>query len=382
MLKAKLVTTAVVCLPLLFANKGSAQANIYIQTLSGVDVYNANDNGQLTLVSGSPFYDSGQMEGVNGNYLISVGTDYLHSYKLEANGGVGAQASQIDTQSYSGSTCGTTSGISLLDHTGQYFAVSLGGASATDGCYALQTYKINSSGDFTFLGDSFSNIGVHGEAYNTNVETYSSSDLYSYGVQSQQGATVWLAYKQASTGELETDSSFTVTGPEENPSVSGSNYAPWLVAADNAGHLAAVLNTPFDSSSAFQLGSYTINPSTGAISSTNTYANMPTLQVENPNHIGMAWGGNYLAVSGDPGLQVFHFNGANPPTAFGGVLLPNTQIDQVAWDKNNNLYALSYESNQLYVYTVTPTGITEAPGSPYTVSKPNGWTGIIVVPKS
>jgi hypothetical protein len=140
------------------------------------------------------------------------------------------------------------------------------------------------------------------------------------------------------------------------------------------------MDTPFSNSTAIQVGSFTINPSTGAIQSTNTYANMPVLQIL-PSNIAMSWGGNYLAVSGAPGMQVFHFNGAAPPTAFGGILQPKEVFDQVAWDKNNHLYALSYGSQQLYVYTVTSTGITQALGSPYKTNQAYGITGIIVVPK-
>jgi len=41
-------------------------ANVYVQTKSGVRVYNAAPSGQLTLVAGSPFGESGQMEAVRG----------------------------------------------------------------------------------------------------------------------------------------------------------------------------------------------------------------------------------------------------------------------------------------------------------------------------
>jgi phosphate-selective porin len=81
-------------------------ALVYIQTNSGVLVYNVSAAGQLTKLPGSLFADTGQMEAVTGQYLISVGTDDLHSYKLATNGAVGAQAGEIDTQSYGGSQCG------------------------------------------------------------------------------------------------------------------------------------------------------------------------------------------------------------------------------------------------------------------------------------
>ncbi|MGA8531511.1 MAG: hypothetical protein WB622_17460, partial [Acidobacteriaceae bacterium] len=253
-------------------------ADVYVQTQSGLNVYNASAAGQLTLVKGSPFYEPGQMEGINSGYLINVGTDDLHSYKVESSGAIGAQAARIDTQSYAGYQCGGTAGPSLLDHNGQFFSVGLYGSASGD-CSALQTYKLASNGEFTFLGDSVSTIGVHSTPYQVNVSTYSSNDLFAYGVQGQQEAAVFLAYRRGTAGDLVTNGSFTEKDPTPDPTY--SNYAPWLVAADNASHLAVVMNQPFGSHccSYFQLASYTINDQTGAISSTNTYQNMPVLQI-------------------------------------------------------------------------------------------------------
>lgn len=353
-------------------------ANVYVQTQHGVNVYNASPSGQLTLVKGSPFTDAGQMEGINGGFLLSVGTDYLHSYRLESDGAVGAQAAQIDTQKYAGYQCGTTAGDALLDHTGQFFTVGLYGSNSSD-CSSLQSYKLAPNGEFTFLGDSVSTDGVHGSTYQVNVSTYSSNDLFAYGVQQQQGASVFLAYRRGTAGDLVVNGSFTEKDPTPNPT--DSNYAPWLVAADNASHLAVVMNEPFGPNccSYFQLASYTINDQTGAITSTNTWQNMPALQIY-PNDIAMSWSGNLVAVGG-LGLQLYHFNGASPATAFGGVLLPKVNIDQVAFDKQNHLYALSVSGSQLYVYTVTSSSVTEAPGSPYAISKPYSDDSLIVVPK-
>jgi hypothetical protein len=361
----------------------STVANVYVQGKSGVYVYTANSNGQLTILTGSPFADTGQMEGINGAYLISVGTNYLHSYKIQPNGGVGSQAAQIDTASYGGGQCGATSGPSLLDHTGQYFAVQLTGASDSNGCAALQTYKIASTGQFTFLGDAESTDGYHGMPFNLSISTWSSNDLFAYGVQSQVYANAFVAFRRASAGDLVTNTQFSQTGPQPNPSYTNNegNYFPDAVAADPSGHMAAAMNTPFvPNSNTFQLASFTINGTTGAISSSNTYANMPVLKVY-PGVMSMSWEGNLLAVGGSPGLELFHFNGAAPPTAYGSVLLPSVDISQVAWDKSNHLYALSDSSQDLYVYTVTATSITPAPGSPYKMNAPYGWTGLIVVPK-
>jgi hypothetical protein len=334
-------------------------ALVYIQETSGIAVYQVSSTGKLTLLPGSLFADTGQMEGVEGNYLISVGTTYLRSYKLATNGAVGAQAGEINT--------------------GTYFAVQLSG-STSDSCSALQTYKIGSTGAFTYLGDQLSTDGVHGSAYQQNVSTYSSNNLFAYGVQGQQGASVFDVFKRAAAGDLVTDTAFTQTGPTPNPSVPDSNYFPLALAADNANHLAAALDTPFSTNSANQLGSFTINNSTGAVTSTNTYANMPTLAVY-PTSLGMSWDGTMLAVGGCPNLQLYHFNGANPPTVFGPQVTVNECLDFVAFDKSKHLFAIAPASQALHVYNATTTGLVEAPGSPYTVKNAYGNVEMIVVPK-
>ncbi len=128
----------------------------------------------------------------------------------------------------------------------------------------------------------------------------------------------------------------------------------------------------------------------GNITSTNTWGNIPAPDVY-PGLLNMSPSGQLLAVAenrngfapgfaprapGTNGLQIFHFNGANPITPYSKTLT-TAPIDQIHWDNNNHLYALSDSTNKLYVYTVTPTTIAAAPGSPYTIAGPNG---LVVVP--
>lgn len=77
-------------------------------------------------------------------------------------------------------------------------------------------------------------------------------------------------------------------------------------------------------------------------------------------------------------MQIFHFNGANPITKFTGVLTRD-QIDQLFWDNANHLYAVSGTSGKLFVWTVTSTGVTPAPGSPHSITKAQ--SSLIVLPK-
>jgi hypothetical protein len=362
-------------------------ADVYVQTHKGVYVYNASATGQLTPVKGSAFAETGQMAGIRGSYLITIGSDDIHDYALTSTGGVGSQVAEIDTQSYGGSECGTMDGFgSILDHTGKYFSVQLYGA--THGsypfytCSAWQTYKIASNGQFTFLGDA-ENTSQYTYEYSAlplGISTYSSNDNFAYGKVISPDINLLTAFKRGMAGDLVEDSSFSETDPQPNPPVQGSVFAPVAVAADPSNHLAVVANT-YATTGATQLASFTINNTTGAIQSTNTFENMPVVS-SGDFEAAMSWAGNLVAVGGEYGFQLFHFNGAAPPTSDGGVLLPELEIDQLAWDKSNHLYALSYSAGELYVYTVTPTSTTEAPGSPYKIQDTYGLKGLIVVPRS
>ena len=158
------------------------------------------------------------------------------------------------------------------------------------------------------------------------------------------------------------------------------------LAADPTGHLAIPVQdeSPIGCvGPALQLATYT-QESNGDLTTTSTWQNMPTLKVY-PTVMNISPSGDLLAVGGDAnhpeatittppptaGLELFHFNGADPITLYSEPLT-STSINQILWDNNNHLYALSDSTNKLYVYTVTPTSIAQAPGSPYTIANPNG----------
>lgn len=356
-------------------------AYVYVQTTKGIDVFSASSTGQLTQVKGSLFADSGQMGAINGSYLVSVGTDYMHVYPIESTGGVGKQVSEINTQSYGGSQCGTPLGGALFDHTGKYLYVLLYPVSGNQTCSAVQSYKIGSNGELTFLGDEVNDSGYHGMPYQIGISTISGSDTFGYGVYSEVYANAYSAFTRESAGAMMTNGSFTETDPKPDPS-ENSNFFPELVAADPTNHLAALMYYAFaQTTPPPQLASYTIQ-SNGSIVSTNTWQNMPTPAIS-VGEINMSPSGKQLAVAGT-GVEIYNFNGASPLTLASS--LPNSAVhfSQLAWDKNNHVYAIDETSGNLYVYTVTATSIKPAPGSPYTIpdnaNNANQYD-LIVVPK-
>jgi WD40 repeat protein len=159
---------------------------------------------------------------------------------------------------------------------------------------------------------------------------------------------------------------------------SGQFYCPGGAATDASNHLAVGMqadnNSTFQPVGLPQLATYTAD-SSGNLTTTSTYSNMASVAV-GIDSMAISPSGRILAVGGDAGVQLFHFNGSNPITHYTGSLTTE-QITQLAWDKNNHLYALS-PAGKLFVFTVTTTSVNEAPGSPYSITNPQS---IAVLPE-
>jgi hypothetical protein len=354
-----------------------AYVYVYVSTSKGTNLYDVASTGKLTLVSGSPFKTTGLMIGSNGKYFISLGTDYIHSYLIGSNGAIKQQESQIDTQLYAGADCGTTAGA-VLDHNGQTLYVQLAGAIGTDGnliCNAFQTFKVAStSGLLTFSGST--TYDDNRFAYEGTPLAITANGLHAYNTTpiGQSCDEQFNGFQRESNGVLDTIYPY-FDGPVAQPG--GWGYYPnGPMAADPSNHVAVYvipeIDGPCGEIGTPQIASYTVD-SQGNMSSTNTWQNMP-VTIPNVGVMNMSPSGKLLAVGG-AGLLVYHFNGAAPITRYSATLTTDP-IGWIHWDNSNHLYALS--ASKLYVFTVTPTSITQASGSPYKIASPNG---LFVVPK-
>jgi WD40 repeat protein len=166
----------------------------------------------------------------------------------------------------------------------------------------------------------------------------------------------------------------------------GDFYCTSLAAADRKNHVAIAVRQ-FNAQSwqpdgPPQLATYTSDAS-GNLTTKSTFLNMPKQAVNYPVDIKMSPSGKLLAVAGaagagTAGIQVFHFNGSNPITHYTG-LLTKDPVDQLSWDNHNHLYAVSRSAGKVFVFTITPTKFSQAPGSPYTITNPQN---ITVLPKT
>jgi hypothetical protein len=338
-------------------------SNTLTGTTSEVTAYAASKNGKLSPISGSPFPADLDSMSVNGKYLFGSNSNglYIDTYTIEADGSL-RYAAATDIVNNNPNGCGN-SGPLFLDHTGAtLYDLEFRGDCANN---AYQSFNVNKpTGQLQNLGSSGPN------AWLTLPATFIGNDVYGYSA-SCLGDMYWgiYSFKRGSNGLLtEIDAN---AAPPTPPT--GYFYCPSQAAADPTNHVAITMQpvnqSNFSPDRPAQLASYTADAA-GDLVTTNTDANMPQTLVGTVNVINMAPSGKLLAVGGSKGLQVFHFNGSQPITHFTG-LLTTASIDQFFWDNTNHLYAISNAAGKLYVFTVTPTGAEQAPGSPYSIHAPH-----------
>jgi len=367
-------------------------AYAYVQTNKGILLYDEAADGRLTLDSASPFPAVGQLIGSTGSYVVTLGQTLVHLYHVTANGRIGAQAAQETLAKYSDGLCGSPSG-GTLDHTGQFIHILFNPTIyVSQPCTAYQTYRINkSAGSLTFVGAAEVDANVESKL---GPLTQTSDNRFAYALDVYIPSVRLAGFSRESSGALD---NLSISESDPQPP-EPYDYYPLLTAEARNNTLAIALGTveyigsPDVADGPVQLASYTVDAS-GNISSTNTNDKMPTPDV-GPTLLRVSPGGGLLAVaggncswctlstgSGVNGLQIFRFNGANPITHYTGVLTSDP-IEQLEWDNDSHLFALSIETGKLRVYRITTSRYSEAPGSPVLVKGANGPgpNGLVVVP--
>jgi hypothetical protein len=371
-----LLVSTVALAPPAQAQTPTAAANVYVQIqgpAGAVYGYSASPTGKLTAIPGSPFKPGTQIVGSNKSQFFTLGKTSIHSYAVGSNGAIGSQLSDIGFLGYAGGSCGEGTNSpagAVLDHSGQYIYVLLQ-YNADSSCAAYQTYKINSDGAFTFQGETEVNFGDQsGENNPSSVDLPSilGNETFAYADESSGHDSSPIGFRRESTGTLET-----MTFTETDPTLSNGNYNVQYPDASPTGNYIVFQLYPYDSNPA-QIGSYTVDPE-GNLTTTNTSSDMPTTGLEAPSStfspdgkLFVLYGDQEPAGASGSGIEIYSFNGASPLTFYKS-LLTGTQIDEVAWDSSNHLYAMSSHTNELYVFTVTSTSVTQdtelSIGSPF-----------------
>lgn len=322
-----------------------------------VEGFSAAPNGTLTKLPGSPYTADVNSMAVNGKYLFGAGngSTYIFSYALESDGELSYRTQSNSQKQYN---CDDYPGPISLDHTGSSlynFAYYSDSICSND---VYQSYAVvKDTGALTFLNSTPGTENIIGAL------TISSNNEYAYTSSCYHFNPSISGFKRNTNGSL-TMLSYTFPFPK----VASGGWCPYLAVADPAMHVAIPMYPSSGPGAAgtYQLASYSIE-SNGDLATSSTAENMPKVATGGVNFLRMAPSGKLLAVAGPSGLQVFHFNGASPVTAYTGLLV-TSDVNEMYWDNSNHLYAISNGANKLWVFTITPTSHTLV--ATYTVNKP------------
>lgn len=362
------LTAALCTLAATFHSSAGAQtshvAYVYVSnnpansSTNQITAYKVSSTGKLTAVSGSPFRDDVTSMAVNGKYLFASTRSgiYIAAFRIESGGALHWTKS-TDIVRFNHNDCGD-SGPLFLDRSGTTLYDMEYRSDCSNNSY--HSFRINATtGQLSHIGGTFGDAWLYLPAAFTgnNVHAYTAGCI---------GDFYWeiSGYKRGANGVLTSMSSKTRLPAAK----AGDFYCPSQTATDPANHVAITLqpvNQDFNPDGSALLATFTADAA-GNLTTASTLQNMPQAAVGSVTNLSMSPSGKLLAVAGSKGVQIFHFNGAKPITRGTG-LIATPQIDQLAWDNSNHLYAVSQSAGKLYVFTVTPTSASQAAGSPHTI---------------
>jgi hypothetical protein len=258
---------------------------------------------------------------VDGKYLF--GADYnlstssitIDSFSIAANGAL----SQVTSTSAANSGDGL--GVLFLDHTGS----SLYSAryESQFGSDVYQTFAVdNTTGALSYRGETAASTEFGWRM------SFIANNQYVYGANCNGDRTFAPDIFGFKRSPDQTLGQLNIQPKIPQPPKGKLFYCPFLAAADTSNHVAISMD-PIGSTTTgpIQLATYSANKS-GGLTTTSTAGNMPRVTVGWVNTMWMSPSGKLLAVGGMNGLQVFHFNGANPIKPYTW-LLTKDEIDQV-----------------------------------------------------
>ena len=364
---------------------GDSVAYIYVSsspssTTSLISGFSAGPAGRLTPIPGSPFTTQGDgalFLALNGAWLFgtNINSD-IYSFSIAEDGAL-RQVDSYDAGHVIPSVVEEGPEGLFLDHTGATLYVPYLNIPENCGNPGYEAYSINqSNGELTFVND----VCFFPPAVGGGTMSFVASNQFAYTSGCYDFSPTILGIERSSSGAI---TLLNNSSPMPPPTSGGGYYLPCAggAAADPANNFALAVQ-PWaqdivpTAAGPYQIATYTVD-SDGNVSTNSTPDNMPQVAVGNVTTYWMSPDGRYLAVGGQGGLQVLHWNGANPATSFTG-LLTTDAISQVYWDDEHHLYAVSDSAGKLHVFLVSAFGATEAPGSPYSIP---GAANLIVLPR-
>ena len=335
-------------------------------TPNQITAYASDASGKLTAVPGSPFNEDVTTMAVNGPYLAAAAASQplINTYNIHSDGSL-AFASQTNYAQNNPKGCGTA-GALFFDSTGNSLYVQEHNIDCANTGTASFTVQ-GSTGMLNYLGSALTGSNYDAD----NPASFSGNNQFAYAA-GPSGCYIYSipGFQRSSNGLLST---FDDGAPNYLPGEPGSfrDFVPDLAAADTANLVAVAeipANPPGCAGLPARIAIYAADAN-GKLTTSSSYANMVVTAIVSPNDLKIAPSGHLLAIAGQEGLQVFHFNGTDPISSY-TPLLTSDPVGRMFWDNSGHLYAISKKANRLHVFTVTNTSYQEAPGSPYAINGP------------
>ena len=338
--------------------------------------YSVGSDGTLKEVSGSPFPTTGYRAlslAAGGSLLFGADGYSVYSFSVGSGGPleqIGSfTAGALSTSSPASPVAGPVDLFLDTSATTLYDGFANLNGTENNGYQALTVNA--STGQVALIGDQGSSPELDTPL------VFSNNDQFAYTSSCYHGIPAISRFQRGANGALTELSTMGYSALPTPPS--GESYCPSGAAADSSGHLiVAVGSGPgngMEPTGPWQLAVYTIDGA-GNLSTTSTSANMPTVKVGQPNTYILSPDNKYLAVGGQSGLQVFQYTATTGTiTALGsGSPISTDNVNRLAWDSGDRLYAVSIQGNSFAVYSVSSSGATPVAGSARSIQNPEDLT--------
>lgn len=333
-----------------------------------VSTANPNNVSTLAVSANGSFTHVGTASSPTTIYHLSVTKQFLfgidnvsniYTYSISSTGALKLVATTNAGNYVSGFSSAYSAAVIQLDASGTTLYTMVG-TSQTN--WYLESFKIETNGELQFLGTSYADPNalnqirfVQGGQFAMMDGCYNTAAGASFVTDSNDVNDI-VTYKHESNGFL----TYAGTSNDAPAAQSPYEYCAGLNASDPANHLAVgftIFNPPGDDiEPGMALGTYTVNTS-GTPSTTSDYETMPVTSVFDPYAMSIDPTGKILAVGGEGSFQLYHFNGANPITAYSGMINTNDLIRTIGWDKSSHMYLLTDHS--VDIYNISTTSYTE-----------------------
>jgi hypothetical protein len=331
-------------------------ADVYVGTnVSGygsgyVTSYIINSAGVSGSAAGSSVSGASGSLNVTAQFVFATDGRYIVTYTRDAGGGL-AQTSSVDGTAHNITPQGSEVGALTLDRTGHtLYAAEIEYDGSDNDAYSIWT--INADGSLLFV----TNVGP--SVYYNSPLAFTQDNHYAYAYGCYFASWDVPGFARNSDGTLTQFDSGALPPP------SNDFICPSGVATSAMNYVVIAFVDVVVQGSPEQLGSYTLN-SDGTLSLiASSVINTPFTA---ESSMAFAPTGQYLAVSGDGGIQMYSLQSGGTLTPIGSVVDPGVPFNVLKWDNGNHLYAISGAA--LYVFSSNAGVLTQAPGSPIPVTE-------------